>query len=94
MEIRQKSGSSAVLVQLALRWGRSCAAQWRLARAVGKRPRGCREKRLYVNSANPQAFFSFDPHPWFELKRPPTKCGIEISISASVGAGTWRAGAF
>jgi len=31
-----------------LRWGRNWAAQWYLARAVGKRFRGCRAKRLYV----------------------------------------------
>jgi len=29
--------------------GRYCAAQWHLARAVGKRFRGCRAKRLYVH---------------------------------------------
>jgi len=34
-------------LQLALRWGRNWAAQWHLARALGKRFRGCREKRLY-----------------------------------------------
>ena len=39
-----------VFVQLALRWGRNWAAQWHLARAVGKRFRGCRAKRLYVDS--------------------------------------------
>ena len=37
-----------VFVQFALRWGRNWAAQWHLARAVGKRFRGCRAKRLYV----------------------------------------------
>ena len=36
-------------VQLALRWGRNWAAQWHLARAVGKRFRGCRAKRLNVH---------------------------------------------
>ena len=36
-------------MQLALRWGRNWAAQWHVARAVGKRFRGCRAKRLYVN---------------------------------------------
>ena len=36
-------------LQLALRWGRKWAAQWHLARAVGKRFRGCRAKRLYVH---------------------------------------------
>ena len=35
-------------MQFALRWGRNWAAQWHLARAVGKRFRGCRAKRLYV----------------------------------------------
>ena len=35
------------LCQFALRWGRNWAAQWHLARAVGKRFRGCRAKRLY-----------------------------------------------
>ena len=39
-----------VFVQLALRWGRNWAAQWHLARAVGKRFRGCCAKRLYVYS--------------------------------------------
>ena len=39
----------AVFVQLALRWGRNWAAQCHLARAVGKRFRGCRAKRLYLN---------------------------------------------
>jgi len=37
-----------VFVQFSLRWGRNWAAQWHLARAVGKRFRGCRAKRLYV----------------------------------------------
>jgi len=32
--------AAAVFVQLALRWGRNWAAQWHLARAVGKRFRG------------------------------------------------------
>ena len=43
------TSAAAVLVQLALRWGRNWAAQWHLARAVGKRFRGCRAKRLYVH---------------------------------------------
>ena len=43
--------AAAVFVQLALRWGRNWAAQWHLARAVGKRFRGCRAKRLYVYSS-------------------------------------------
>jgi len=34
--------AAAVFVHLALRWGRNWAAQWNLARAVGKRFRGCR----------------------------------------------------
>ena len=37
-----------VFVQFALRWGRDWATQWHLARAVGRRFRGCRAKRLYV----------------------------------------------
>jgi len=41
--------TAAVFVQLALRWGRNWVAQWHLARAVGKRFRGCRAKRLYVD---------------------------------------------
>jgi len=36
-------------VQLALRYGRSWAAQWHLARAVGKRFQWCRAKHLYVH---------------------------------------------
>ena len=36
------SAAAAVFVQLALRWGRNWAVQWHLARAVGKRFRGCR----------------------------------------------------
>ena len=32
--------------------GRYWAAQWHLARAVGKRFRGCRAKRLYVHTAD------------------------------------------
>ena len=43
------TAAAAVFVQLALRWGRNWAAQWHLARAVGKRFRVCRTKRLYVN---------------------------------------------
>ena len=42
------TAAAAVFVQFALRWGRNWAAQWHLARAVGKRFRGCRAKRLYV----------------------------------------------
>ena len=45
--------AAAVFVQLALRWGRNWAAQWHLARAVGKRFRGCRAKRIYVYSEGP-----------------------------------------
>jgi len=41
--------AAAVFVQLALRWGRNWAAQWHLARAVGKRFLGCRAKHLYVD---------------------------------------------
>ena len=44
--------AAAVFVQLALRCGRNWAAQWHLARAVGKRFRGCRAKRLYVHNAD------------------------------------------
>ena len=38
------------LYRLRAAWGATgkCAAQWHLARAVGKRFRGCRAKRLYV----------------------------------------------
>jgi len=43
------TAAAAVLVQLALRCGPNWAAQWHLARAVGKRFRGCRAKRLYVD---------------------------------------------
>ena len=42
------TAAAAVFVQLALRWGRNRAAQWHLARAVGKRFRGCRAKRFCV----------------------------------------------
>ena len=38
-----------VFVQFALRWGQNWAAQWHLARAVGKRFRGYRAKCLYVD---------------------------------------------
>ena len=38
-----------VFVQFALRWERNWAAQWNWARAVGKRFRGYRAKRLYVD---------------------------------------------
>jgi len=44
-----RHATAAVFVQLALRWGRNWAAQWHLARAVEKRFRGCRAKRLYVH---------------------------------------------
>ena len=40
--------TATVFAQLVLRWRRNWAAQWHLARAVGKRFRGCRAKRLYV----------------------------------------------
>ena len=43
------AAAAAVFLQLALRCGRYWAAQWHLARAVGKRFRGCRAKRFYVN---------------------------------------------
>jgi len=46
------AAATAVFVQLALRWERNWAAQWHLARAVGKRVRGCRAKRLYVANAS------------------------------------------
>ena len=39
-----------------LRWGRNWAAQWYLARAVGKRFRRCHAKRLYVYLAREQTF--------------------------------------
>ena len=35
-----------------LRWGRNWAAQWCLARTLGRRFRGCRAKRLYVHIPN------------------------------------------
>ena len=38
--------TTAVFVQLALRYGRNWAAQWHLARAVGKRFKGCRAKHF------------------------------------------------
>ena len=41
-----------VLAQLALRWARNWEGKWHLARAVGKRFRGCHAKRLYVHTAN------------------------------------------
>ena len=40
------AAAAVVFVHLALRWGRNWAAQWHLARAVGKRFRGCRAKRF------------------------------------------------
>jgi len=44
------TAAAAVFLQLALRWGRrNWAAQWHLARALGKRFQGCRAKRLYVH---------------------------------------------
>ena len=46
---RHAAAAAAVFVQLALRWGHNWAAQWHLARAVGRRFRGCRSKRLYVH---------------------------------------------
>ena len=45
---RHATTAAAFFVQLALRWGRNWPAQWHLARAVGKRVRGCRAKRLYA----------------------------------------------
>ena len=42
--------TTAVFAQLALGRGRNWAAQWDLAWAVGKRFRGCRAKRLYVDA--------------------------------------------
>ena len=41
--------AAAVFAQLALGLGRNWAAQWHSARAVGKRFRGCRAKRLNVD---------------------------------------------
>ena len=43
------TAAAAVFEQHALRLGRNWAAQWHLARAVGKRFRGCRTKHLYVH---------------------------------------------
>jgi hypothetical protein len=37
------------LYQLRAAWDATWAAQWHLARAVGKGSRGCRAKRLYVH---------------------------------------------
>jgi len=42
------TAAAFLFVQLTLRWGRNWAVQWHLARAVGKRFRGYRAKRLYV----------------------------------------------
>ena len=47
--LRAITTAAAVFVQLALIWRRNWAAQWHLARAVGKRFRGCRAKRLNVD---------------------------------------------
>jgi len=49
------TAAAVVFVQLALRWGRNWAAQWHMARAVGKRFQGCHAKRLYVNNRGPGA---------------------------------------
>ena len=43
------AAAAAVFVQFALKCGRNWAAQWHMARAGGKRFRGCRAKRLYVD---------------------------------------------
>jgi len=58
--------AAAVFVHLALRWGRNWAAQWHLARAVGKRFRGCRAKRLYVDSTFPKKAEILNP----KIQRP------------------------
>jgi len=42
------TAAAVVFVQPKLRQRRNWAAQWHLARALGKRFRGCRTKRLYV----------------------------------------------
>jgi len=58
--------TAAVFVQPALRWGRNWAAQWHLARAVGKRFRDCRAKRLYVH-APPEATVATSTGPGFKF---------------------------
>ena len=45
-----------VLAQLALRWARNWEGKWHLARAVGKRFRGCHPKRLYVHLAHARVY--------------------------------------
>jgi len=61
--------AAAAFVQLALRCGRNWAAQWHLARAVGKRFRGCRAKRLYVIKTSPRILDTKIPHHHQELRR-------------------------
>ena len=47
---RRRRRRHRLCAALALRWGRTgWAAQWHLARAVGRRFRGCRAKRFYVH---------------------------------------------
>ena len=59
------TAAATVFVLLALRWGRNWAAQWHLARAVGKRFRGCRTKRLYADKQGSSAVLCPCPKPSF-----------------------------
>jgi len=54
---RAPAAATAVFMQLVLRCGRNWAVQWHFARAVGKRFRGCRAKRLFIYQWNPSVFF-------------------------------------
>jgi len=49
-------------------------------------------RRQRPHCQRPQIREAFPPRQTSELKRPPTKCGIGILTSASVGAGTWKVG--
>ena len=55
LPVNDTAAAAAVFVQLALRCGRNWAAQWHLARAVGKRFQGHRAKRADYSGGPPRA---------------------------------------
>ena len=91
------AAATAVFVQLALRCGRNWAAQCHLTRAVGKRFRGCRAKRLYVNIKGAMLTDEDDQDGRFFFNPPERKLYVSFDCSTPPAEGTnrlvaaWRA---
>ena len=65
--------------------GRYWAAQWHLARAVGKRFRGCRAKRLYVHQCGGLKSISRSASTWFPWSKSSHDKGMLGTLQETLG---------